>query len=1147
MNDLSVASHFNSRNSKSDVQTLALPLANLCDASSQAADLLSPLPRVRQIAQFLLGNALRSAGADRSPDALFLNCRTMDGSLLSSVSLTEGMLQALVNGAAVLDSGVIAVYTRHDTVDAQFLAEHIDVQRVKEAFAQVGKELADRYIQLLDGFWTQPIANPGSSNHNAIPQQEWASLQRGIFFNEIEIAFLAGELDEQDRARLRKVLSHAMGEDAYMISLAAQDQPAALLHSGLVITRQPQYLASLTLENTQGSVFLLTALHGVEKFDSLPRLDEKLRERFSDPEQRGGVVDDILLKQAESLLNVTQVELEFRPCAGNPVQILAKALRVKQSEDCRFLLATAGDGESVSGFLQSISQCESLMWIDDARRRSVHAHMQRIQMLTTSDWLKFASDKDRKSYEVFESEYRLRAADTSRLLAGLESLEEYAIGKIDDYIRQRLGQRVDATQVMITLQDKWPSPAGELSAIYRKSLLEYALDGLPLTALESIAHVDLPPESTNPAFTFEFVAALIADLDLRYQYRRELEERYLQSDTQRALLHQRDSALALSTLMAQLQGHLFHGGDSNRAMELIWNLRGDREKPGSVCEMGALEVGGVGNQLRDAIVFSERTATDEFHVLYVPGAPRGRDMFVFGSWIELYAEVARWSGTPGGREYLIAKSAPVFREATSDFVKAAGRKASLWKAEDVRFIAQQPGSFQSNLSALINTRLGYEMSDLPLVVAGERKASTYSDRRLLALLNARIDFLNRSYEKHMKLVSYSDFARRFGESEIFKRTGQIIDPDTVYFDLQSRHRRSLPDFGPYTDLVSLTQLLMNDFTYKLDAQAPIYSSIGRNLSALTPEVIDEVLDEPLGEKYIDLLKQDYGNSRHPEYVKRRVLFAQRNYFEMHRDLLIASLESDISQAQYRWASGVLTSAFPGAVKTNAIPWGNSSLRKLSLNGRLIEGVLVFKNADSGSSDYHLVYTPNAPDGIRFRNRDEFISTLTSPGMDTYYYNRVSYKGQPSIGTFFVELSKNAQRALSSMTLDVEKNKVRDLLVLHDEMIKRMIQDVDEQTLSKAEAFADTLWTIVSWTGTILLIPFPPVALAWGLVGAAVSLTRGYLAYIDGDHATASRYYIFGTVGLVLAAAGAKDIAQSTTGLSYMGLRWLARKSHPGFA
>jgi hypothetical protein len=167
-------------------------------------------------------------------------------------------------------------------------------------------------------------------------------------------------------------------------------------------------------------------------------------------------------------------------------------------------------------------------------------------------------------------------------------------------------------------------------------------------------------------------------------------------------------------------------------------------------------------------------------------------------------------------------------------------------------------------------------------------------------------------------------------------------------------------------------------------------------------------------------------------------------------------------------------------------------------------------------------------------------------MDAYYYKRTSYQGQPSIGTFFSELSKNPQRALSSMTLDVE-DKVRDLLSLHDDMIQRMIRDVDEQSLSNAEKFAAALYTVVQWTGTILLIPFPPAALAWGLLNTSISLARGYLAWLDGDHAAASQYYVFGVVGLVLGASGAKDLAQSTAGLSFKALRWVARKSHPGLA
>ncbi len=46
-------------------------------------------------------------------------------------------------------------------------------------------------------------------------------------------------------------------------------------------------------------------------------------------------------------------------------------------------------------------------------------------------------------------------------------------------------------------------------------------------------------------------------------------------------------------------------------------------------------------------------------------------------------------------------------------------------------------------------------------------------------------------------------------------------------------------------------------------------------------------------------------------------------------------------------------------------------------------------------------------------------------MDTSYYNRVTYKSQPAIGTFFSVLARNPQQALKLLAL-ITNDRVRDV-------------------------------------------------------------------------------------------------------------------------
>jgi hypothetical protein len=105
------------------------------------------------------------------------------------------------------------------------------------------------------------------------------------------------------------------------------------------------------------------------------------------------------------------------------------------------------------------------------------------------------------------------------------------------------------------------------------------------------------------------------------------------------------------------------------------------------------------------------------------------------------------------------------------------------------------------------------------------------------------------------------------------------------------------------------------------------------------------------------------------------------------------------------------------------------------------------------------------------------------------------------------------------------------------MILRMIEDVDSQTESSAERDAATAYTVVRWTGTILLLPFPPAALVWGLMGAAVEFARGYSAYRDGDRATALGFFFWGYIGLVSSGATAGDVVTRSAGRAWKLIRW----------
>ncbi|UXZ95338.1 hypothetical protein K3169_23865 [Pseudomonas phytophila] len=255
MNDLSVASRFTSSGSVSSSSQISFSLGRLCEASAQAAELISSLPGLRQAARTLIGAALLKAGVDYNPDILFLNERTTDGTLLRSISLTDGMIQTLIDGMDVSHSDLVALYTRHDTVDEAFLARNIDDEGLKAILTYTRERLSEHYLNELDEFWSQGIKDPDSAGQLITRQKLWASLQRTACLSEVEISHLGGNLDEQDKSRLDWIIDDPLAEGLHRVSLVMPGHAPALLHSTFVINLKPQADETPSLASSLGRCF----------------------------------------------------------------------------------------------------------------------------------------------------------------------------------------------------------------------------------------------------------------------------------------------------------------------------------------------------------------------------------------------------------------------------------------------------------------------------------------------------------------------------------------------------------------------------------------------------------------------------------------------------------------------------------------------------------------------------------------------------------------------------------------------------------------------------------------------------------------------------------------------------------------------------
>jgi len=1147
MTDLSILSHIKASTATSTTEAVATALAQLGEVFTEWHEHTRTAPSLRQVAQDLLSHLLPESCIVRNPDVLFINSASDDGSLASSLSLTDALLQALIHGLAEFEGGNVKVYSRHDSLDEQHLVPALGGEFVLEVLTSAQEALPRYYKDRIDAFWSESLPLDGQEGGAQARDNACVTLHRDILTREMELLSLNRQIGEEDKTNL---MESFRGSNLYRISLRSETG-SGVATTAFVIPRTPQTRSPLTLANCEGNVFLISAEYGIELYESLADLDQKLRARLGDAHEQTYFLEDLLLEEHAALCAEEGAVIEpfYSYFADNLMKYRMVALRRKQIKDLDYLLEAAQrTRQQPSDFLLATDAVGQLTYLDSAQRRHFHQMFSLVRQRAMPHWFKDASADDQAFYRRLAANYQEHADQAAGLMAGLESIRIYALDKINGYVVKHLGYQIDPEQIFISILDEVVlSEAIAEPFTYRKSLLDFVVDGLPVVLEETIFTLEVPVQYQNPALDFPFVERMIAELDVRQHFELDTERRLYTEQTIRAIAHQRDSAIALSAWTAQLKGHL----RDDQSQELIHKIRGDHQEPGTEFSMGGLAILGSRHVMKDVLVFRMRRDNTIHYVLYAPGAPGDRDLFEFSSWQRLSIEVGGWLAEPEGAKYVIDQVPMKSRAAVASLIRSIVLKPSEWSESTSVFRPMAPLSYESNLINQVRDKVAQDLAETFIDNANQDLSETYSQRRVLALCEARATALDERFTRDVDMKSYRQFVREECMqmiAEYLQPQGHVdpIDPDTVLFDLNREEDDRNPHADPQRAPLTLTELLMNDYlqetALKVHSRADeivnwglniiplwsavsvvkdtiealssplstpvIYSSVGQDLSALPLSFFKELVAVPLGEKYIAILEQRLSEPDAELHLYRRAILASRTFYQAHRDALREHLRGGLDKKQYDIVARGLSNLDQSRRRSPGAE--NISIYVLALNHRIIEGAMIFTDL-TNNTESRLVYTPSAPDGILFRRADALISSMKSPGMPAYYYSRASYKDQRVVGTLVLNLEQDPERYAHTLTTAVRPDhRITRLEQLYVAMIERMIQDVDEQTVSANETAAQSAYNAIKWAALILSLAFPVV----GLVALAVELThnfiRGYLAYMDGDRATAE-LFIFASI------------------------------------
>jgi hypothetical protein len=312
----------------------------------------------------------------------------------------------------------------------------------------------------------------------------------------------------------------------------------------------------------------------------------------------------------------------------------------------------------------------------------------------------------------------------------------------------------------------------------------------------------------------------------------------------------------------------------------------------------------------------------------------------------------------------------------------------------------------------------------------------------------------------------------------------------------------------------------------------------------------QIREADLGARYMDFLTREFLGRDNPHYKRRKALMAKRVQHEMIRSALKAFMKGDLSESQYVWLRHSIAGLDKHAPASDISK--TSGVSAFTIADQIIEGVFIFRDFSKSEPAYNLLYTPDSPDGVHFRPLTDYADLLGSARMQSYYYGRVAYAGQPMVGTFFDELDRGKKFDPDFVRIvNRPENRIVDAQQLYGDMLERMIADADSQTESLAEKRLSLAWTIIRWTGTILLLPFPTVSFGWGLLTTTATFFQGIEAYVAGDRAAALPLLIFGVLGIVTGGDAARALATGgqtvAKEIATTSARWAWNKFELGLA
>lgn len=946
-------------------------------------------------------------------------------------------------------------------------------------------------------------------------------------------------LHPQEVAILERVtLGPTLRPGLYALQFAYQNQSVELAGAFVVTEKNSPVASDLNVDLDLGQVLLFTPLRGIEPFDSLPQLDSRLRQSLSHPTGHREFMS-LLPVRYQALSEAGIWPLHLLPIVDKPLfEHIDGALIDKRTQDIDRALSLADNpAQDPALLISALDHAIQASMPDFSARLALRAQtlLERSLRTTAPDWYRSASEPARSTLAEHLNHYNQARQSLLDLMAPATTPQALARHQWLERLSDELDIHDLEPERLHVSTRRFVAGLGDYD--HRRNLIELALRG-PHSGDEktgsdfldktTITYDDDPLPEAYQDLTAAWLTQQLMTLRPRLDFanvQRALHNRPEVSHAIERMLDQRIHALAYT---AVVQRHL-----RDDDYQLIQRLRQGTDPHLMAATVGAHSLSLHGAQLLDLWVLRRTNARGlvDRVLLCTPEAPHEQQFYAFDSELECQQHILGWTldnglkAPPGTMtDYLITRVPLRFRDSMKQVLSGLSFKFHAQEYKEVKF--SNTGSHAECLKAMSRHMLATRLDDYAFSTPNWYHSTTETNRRTLTTHAENAEGAFDAYRQHPLSEAHFPEFNTFVHEHAKRRLNEIlgspkndVDPDTI-------RAYAPPSLSGPRPPLTYTQIYRDGYAdgigfldAKFSRQATFKGPKGVDLSALTAEkVARSVTGTWIGERYISKVKSELLNPESTAYAFRRNAVLAITQQQMLSAALESRLKGDIADVDLQW----LEKSIAGMGDTTQKTRGDYAIHRLLIDGEWIIDNYLFSHGTFPT----LLYTPQAPDGVSFREARQFNYLLKkTPGMVGYFTQRTSIASQRRVRQFLEEARLALPEDINSTSASPARyDSTRALppifdlrTALYNMKLQRKIDDVNATTISRSQMISGILWTCVEWVTAIATAPFPVLSLSVGMLLAFKDAMLALHAYNQGDTGAALEHfagYLFNSAGAV---------------------------------